>query len=113
MTGDVTIPVVDKYLFDAYFKRKWYQYMKCPHHGTDTNYTICLPYSDNLIISNGGNQHHNISSDYFYHADMRGERYCTNARCDIIKNKNRCCSETGARNHCGTDADCPYFDIDI
>ncbi|WP_279134154.1 hypothetical protein [Megasphaera elsdenii] len=113
MTGDVTIPVVDKYLFDAYFKRKWYQYMKCPHHGTDTNYTICLPYSDNLIISNGGNQHHNISSDYFYHADMRGERYCTNARCDIIKNKNRCCSENGARNHCGTDADCPYFDIDI
>ena len=112
MTGDITIPVIDKYLYDTYFKRKRYQYMKCPHHGTDTHYTICLPHCDNLIISNGGNQHHKISSDYFYHADMMGNRYCTNARCEIREDKKRCCNENRTGNRCGAISPF-YFDIDI
>lgn len=113
MTGDVTSSVVDKYLYTPYFEGKYYQYMKCPHHGTNTHYTICLPYSDNLIISNGKSSYNMIGSGYFYHMDMWGERYCTNACCEIIEDKNRCCNENGDRNHCGTDEDCPYFDIDI
>lgn len=113
MTGDVTRTVVDRYLYTPYFEGKCYWYMKCPHHGTRTHYTICLPRSGNFIISNGKSRYLKISSAYFYHADMRGDRYCIKARCEIREDKNRCCSENGAGNHCGTNRWCPYFDIDI
>lgn len=63
MTGDITKKVIDEYLYDLDFKNKHYMYMKCPHHGTCTHYTVCLPICDHFIISNGTyKRYHAISA---------------------------------------------------
>lgn len=99
MTGDITKRVVDKYLYRDYFKNNLYEYMKCPHHGTSTHYTVRLPQSCNLIISNGrcGN-YQDISENYFNHSCLHGRRYCTNNHCEVCKNGNPC-----MLHHCGTE----------
>lgn len=91
MTGDITKRVIEKYLYDSDFKNKRYKYMKCPHHGTCTHYTVCLPRCDHFIISNGPyKRYHAISAQYFYHPCVMGIRYCTNAHCEIIQSGRSC-----------------------
>lgn len=106
MTGDITKRVVDKYLYRDYFKNNLYEYMKCPHHGTSTHYTIRLPQSCNLIISNGkyGN-YQSISEHYFNHPWLYGRRYCTNNHCEVCKNGNPC-----MLHHCGIER---FFSLNI
>lgn len=106
MTGDVPRRVVDKYLYRDYFKNNFYKYMKCPHHGTSTYYTVRLPKSCNLIISNGkyGN-YQSISEHYFNHPWLYGRRYCTNNHCEVYKNGNPC-----ILHHCGTEQ---FFSLGI
>lgn len=85
MTGDITPTIVEKHLYDNYFKNTVYRYLKCPHHGTKSYYTIKLPIGDNLILSNGGGCefYHKISSQYFSHGRRISRKYCTNPRCEI------------------------------
>ena len=91
MTGDITKRVIEKYLYDSDFKNKRYKYMKCPHHGTCTHYTVCLPRCNHFIISNGPYKgYHAISAQYFYHPCVRGIRYCTNAYCEILQSGRSC-----------------------
>ena len=106
MTGDVPRRVVDKYLYRDYFKNNFYKYMKCPHHGTSTYYTVRLPKSCNLIISNGkyGN-YQSISEHYFNHPWLYGRRYCTNNHCEVCKNGNPC-----MLHHCGIER---FFSLSI
>lgn len=103
MTGDITADIIDKYLYKKYLKDTTYQYIKCPHHGTDTHYTINIPKSDNLIISNGYGceSYHKISSHYFYHGNESIRKYCTNCRCEI-HDSNRSCKETNLSSSCET-----------
>lgn len=91
MTGDITKRVIEKYLYDSDFKNKRYKYMKCPHHGTCTHYTVCLPRCAHFIISNGPYKgYHAISDQYFCHLCVRGIRYCTSAYCEIIQSGRSC-----------------------
>ena len=101
MTGDITADIIDKYLYKKYLKDTTYQYIKCPHHGTDTHYTVNIPKSDNLIISNGYGckSYHKISSHYFYHGNELTRKYCTNRRCEI-RDSNRSCEETNLSSSC-------------
>lgn len=101
MTGDITKNVIEQHLYRAYFQHRQYKYMKCPHHGTYTHYSICLPDSENFIISNGKYGHYNgIADEYFLHSQISGRRYCTNNSCETLQS-GRCCEEYNSQSQCG------------
>lgn len=98
MMGDVTSDVVDTYLF----KEKWeyikdgdvvFNYLKAPHHGTGTHYTINIPATKNILISTGKfGSYRKISDDYYEHRLSEGRKICSSGNdwCCVIKKGRRC-----------------------
>ena len=110
MTGDITKNIIEKHLYKMYFQDKQYEYMKCPHHGTCTHYSVCLPECDNFIVSNDKCSRYNaISDEYFLHSRTNGQRYCTNSYCETVRS-GRCCKERNPKSQCGTE---DFFEIEI
>ena len=99
MTGDVTKNVIDKHLFKGqweYIKNYCikFQFIKAPHHGTDTYYTINLPSACHILISTGEFKNYGkISTGYFNHECVYGTRICTSGKnwCQIISDKKKQC----------------------
>ncbi len=98
MMGDVTAEVVDKHLFTdkyEYIKSKdiIFEYLKAPHHGTGTHYTINIPATKNILISTGKfGSYGKISDDYYEHRLSEGNKICTSGNdwCNVIDKGKRC-----------------------
>lgn len=103
MMGDVTKEVVDAFLFtemrckeelecEEMFK---FLYLKAPHHGTSTHYTINIPPADHILISTGKPgklKYYRISTRYYNHRNIQGERVCSSGKgwCQILLKNRKC-----------------------
>lgn len=100
MMGDITKYVIDNHLFSGnweYIKRDdiVFKFLKAPHHGTSTHYTVNIPASENLLISTGQFDLYpksKISDEYFEHRLSEGERTCTSGRtwCYVLEKGRKC-----------------------
>lgn len=98
MMGDVTSDVIDTHLF----KKNWeyiksedvvFNYLKAPHHGTGTHYTINIPATKKILVSTGKfGSYGKISDDYYEHRLSEGSKICTSGNdwCNVIKKGKRC-----------------------
>lgn len=100
MMGDVTSDVIDKHLFKG--KREYikegdvvFNYLKAPHHGTGTHYTINIPATKNVLVSTGkfdGYPKSKISDEYYEHRLSESRKICASGNdwCYVIEKGKKC-----------------------
>ena len=103
MTGDIPKKFFDLFVSPELYD--CYKVVKAPHHGTDSEFTIKLPFSQKLMISNGepSTNHLGVGKISLRYSTVYGcncslpstQLYCSNPRCEYLNNfhDHPCCGK--------------------